>query len=365
VRRYIASGTTVAAVAMFGVVAERAAFWNLTLLVMVVLATWTVAFRTPALRRVFLLLSTVALVVTAAEAVIREIRRPPGPPPDFPAQRYLPDVGYCPAPGHSTRSRKEVDGRTVFDVRYTIDRHGLRVTPPAGPDPVATLLCFGCSFTFGDGVEDHETWPYRVGARSKGRVKVHNFAYHAWGPHQALALLESGRVRRVVEPRGKVVGVYLAIWDHVNRCAGLDQFAITGPRYLLADGRLRRDGMLIDRFPALKWFSALRKSEIYKHAVLRQAGPRPPDPGLMTAILAAAKRRFEATYGTGTFHVLLWPGPRTDELKAHLSRGGLQPRVIALPPGDLTIDGDPHPNAEGHDAAAVFVLREILSMDHR
>ena len=147
-RRYIALGTTVAAIALFGVVAERAAFWNLTLMVMVVLVTWTVAIRTSALRRVFLLLSTVALVLTAAEAVIREIHRPPGPPPDFPAQRYLADVGYCPAPGHSTRSRKEADGRTVFDVRYTIDKNGLRVTPPAGPEPAATLLCFGCSFTF-------------------------------------------------------------------------------------------------------------------------------------------------------------------------------------------------------------------------
>ena len=361
IRWSIATGATVAAVLLFGPVTEQAAFWNLTLLMMVVLIAWTVAVRTPVARRLLLVLATTAAVVTATEAVIREIRRPPGPWPDFPAQRYLPDVGYCPAPGSSARSRKEVHGRTIFDVSYTIDQQGLRVAPPAGPDVDATLISFGCSFTFGDGGEDDETWPYRVGVRSKGRVKVYNFAYHAWGPHQTLALLEGGRVERVVKPEGRVVGIYLAIWDHVNRSAGLGQFSITGPRYLLTDRRLRRAGMLIDRFPALGFFPALRKSEIYKRAVLGRARPRPTDPGLMAAILAEAKRRFEETYGAGTFQVLLWPGARTDELKAILSDRGLRPQVVALPPGNLMIDGDPHPNPKGQDAAAAFVLRECLS----
>ena len=70
----------------------------------------------------------------------------------------------------------------------------------------------------------------------------------------------------------------------------------------------------------------------------------------------------EAAHGAGSFYVLLWPGERTDKLKAILSSQGLQPRVVTLPPGDLMLDGDPHPNAKGHDAAAAFLLRECLSM---
>ena len=60
--------------------------------------------------------------------------------------------------------------------------------------------------------------------------------------------------------------------------------------------------------------------------------------------------------------MLLWPGPRNEEFGTALRGRHLGVRVVDLPPGDLYIPGDGHPNARAHDAAAAFVLREILGV---
>ena len=134
-RRIIAVGATVAAIALLGPVAERGAFWNLTLLVTVVLVTWTVAIRRPVvLRRVFLALASAGAVVTAIEAGMREVSRPASRPSGSPPVAYMPDVGHCAAASSVSRSKLRVGARPVYDVRYTIDQSGLRATTPASPE---------------------------------------------------------------------------------------------------------------------------------------------------------------------------------------------------------------------------------------
>lgn len=360
---YVALGLTGSAIGLLPTIAERAAFWNLLLFVTALLVSWTVFVRWLPARRVLLALSSALLVLTVVEFVLREsrpaeMRGGPG----LAAARHLPDVGFAAMPSRTTRSRLVRDGRTVYDVRYTVDENGLRVTPPAGPDPVATVVCFGCSFMFGHGVEDAESLPYRVAARAGGRARVYNFAFHGYGPHQMLALLESGRLARIVEPGGKVVGVYLAIADHVPRAAGVGWWATKGPRYVLAGDTVRREGDQRDRFPLLGWFPTLEKSEIFKRIVIPEGAGRPEDDVLFAAIVDAARRRFEALFPGGTFHALFWPDGRSEELAAMLRARGVRARPVELPPGDVMLAGDPHPNAFGHDAAAAFVVRECLGL---
>ena len=267
------------------------------------------------------------------------------------------DLGYGPTPGRVTSSSKVVEGKRVFDVEYTIDGDGLRVAPPFAPDPAATLVCFGGSFMYGHGVNDQETLPYRIGVRSGGSIKVYNFAFGGYGPHQMLAMLEGGAVNRTVEPEGKVVALYLMIEDHLRRSAGLNDWDPEGPRYVLDEEEgVRRAGAFVERF------LILYKSEIFKWILRRTAIERPRHLTLLVGIVDAARRRFEALYPGGSFHVLLWPGPRTGEFRTALLGRGLAVRVVELPPGDLYLAGDGHPNPMAYEAVAAFVLREILGV---
>lgn len=76
-----------------------------------------------------------------------------------------------------------------FKVRYTIDEAGFRLTP----DPLDSrgdVYILGCSWTFGDGVEDHESYPYLLGKEAWGEFKVRNAACMAWGTSHALLLTQ-------------------------------------------------------------------------------------------------------------------------------------------------------------------------------
>ncbi len=45
----------------------------------------------------------------------------------------------------------------LFDARYTLNAKNHRITPPANDKPLAGLMIFGCSFTFGYGLNDDQT----------------------------------------------------------------------------------------------------------------------------------------------------------------------------------------------------------------
>ena len=68
-----------------------------------------------------------------------------------------------------TRVTRTDDGHIEFEATYTLDSEGLRttVTPQEGK-PRGCIVFFGCSFTFGDGVDDADTLPSQVAGKTGG-----------------------------------------------------------------------------------------------------------------------------------------------------------------------------------------------------
>ena len=65
----------------------------------------------------------------------------------------------------------------------SVDKRGLRVEPPLAPSHGdRCVLFFGCSYTFGEGVNDTETLPYRTGVLAEGLLRMINFGLHSYGP---------------------------------------------------------------------------------------------------------------------------------------------------------------------------------------
>ena len=98
-------------------------------------------------------------------------------------------------------------GETLYAVVYSVDKRGLRVEPPLAPGHGdRCVLFFGCSYTFGEGVNDAETLPYRTGVLAEGRLRMINFGLHGYGPHQMLAVraaVRRGRRARAQRTRGQ------------------------------------------------------------------------------------------------------------------------------------------------------------------
>jgi hypothetical protein len=201
----------------------------------------------------------------------------------------------------------------LFDQTYTIGPDGLRIAPPWRKDDLAgTILFFGCSFTFGEGLKDDETLPYQVGMQSEGRYRTFNFAFEGYGPAQMLANIEDGRVRRTVDTPPRYA-YYVMIPSHVWRVAGRVGWGNHAPRYeLAADGTVHQTGhfenrkTLAQRLGLKRGLGQLNKSAIWRMLSLPDLRINDDDIRLCLAVVRRSQELLEAQYPGLQFRVILW-----------------------------------------------------------
>jgi len=289
-------------------------------------------------------------------------------------------LGVRPNPGVRSTARATWHGEQIYDVVYTVDDSGLRVSPPAATNaPQDCVLFFGGSFTFGEGLEDDETMPYRVGVRAGGRFRVRNFGFSGYGPHQMLAAIQSGFVEHAAHCRPRFA-IYQAVYHHVVRSAGLWTWDRHGPRYLLGeDGRPIRSGNFDSEHDPTRPLRALEKSGVAT-ALRRRAmdvGPgdaTEDDVALFRAIVEESRRLLVEKWPDLEFHVIYWDvydnqgrwplfddDPRMAGIAIHPISQILPP--VDDPQGVYKFVHDVHPTARADDLIAAYVVGHILHVD--
>lgn len=194
----------------------------------------------PSLRRTFVLISSLFLSLLAVEILLSVIEGP-GAADERYTKGYSERIringgalGYAAAPSKSIHAWKIVGNDRVYDVTYTTDSHGFRVTPGFEPGASigSTIAFFGCSFVFGEGLNDDETLPSHLAARLGFRHRIVNAGFSGYGPHQMLRLLELDRLEGVVDEPLRTA-VYVALPSHAYRAAGRVWWDPVGPEYHL------------------------------------------------------------------------------------------------------------------------------------
>jgi len=302
---------------------------------------------------------------------------------------WVPDdlLGFRAARGVAQTESKSYKGKKLYDVVYTMDPNGLRVASAHPPSTKANLPCvlfFGGAYTFGWGLNDQETLPYRVSVRSGGKYRVYNLGFITHGAQQMLASLDHDLVSKEVEcaPRDVKYVIYSAIPDHVRRAAGLRTIDhLHGPRYVLgADGAVSYQGQFGEKQTLTqKIENQLAKSWLYRKLVGGDAiyyrRYRDADVALYVAIVNNARKRVTSLYPDAEFHVLLWENDDLDRsgalakkmLKGLRDAGLTVHRIDEILPGaaedkpEYFLGGwDPHPNAFADDRIAEFVVGHIF-----
>jgi hypothetical protein len=167
--------------------------WAFALLVL------TVNLKAKRTRVVIFNLAVLTALFSVAEVYVAFHERPR---PTVSDGSFVPDdvLGTVPAKETRAHSKESRHGKVLYDVTYTIAANGLRIAPPTNTARLdGSVLFFGDSFTYGEGVQDDESMPYQVGMQSGGHYRIYNFGFHGYGPNQMLAAVESGRVRQVVD----------------------------------------------------------------------------------------------------------------------------------------------------------------------
>jgi len=174
---------------------------------------------------------------------------------------YHSRLGWVPRPG-----RKEVYPTSVTN----IDANTIRVNGSARPPGKAPIVAVGDSFTFGDEVHDHETWPARL-EKITGRP-VFNGGVFAYGLDQAV--LRGEILARAYDPR---LVILAAISDDISR-AEYSYYWAWKPYFEFVENRLITRNIPVPKgLPDQSRFERLREVLGYSFLaaeIIRRVGPR-------------------------------------------------------------------------------------------
>ena len=279
-----------------------------------------------------------------------------------------PDLGYGSNPNGNMRvaSRVVRNKEVVYDVLYSTDEEGRRVTPKRGDKADTAIFLFGCSITFGEGLNDKETFAWQLGEMLGEKFQVFNYGFHGYGSHQMLALIESGRLDALARRYKHIYAFYLTINGHEYRSAGLSRWDTHGPRYILKNGALKYVGKFSETpLPAMlqKVFVHSQVFAQVKSAYLRRLAL---DDALDThvAIIAKSMHELNTRYHAHALTIIL-PGytriePMLRDIEVPtLLLAGVMPDYESEH-GKYTIKGDGHPNALANMRVAEALSEYIL-----
>ncbi len=202
--------------------------------------------------------------------------------------------------------------KIIYDVVYSFDPYGRRVTPVANEKERHQFLLFlGCSFTLGEGVHEDETLAYYT-AQLASDYDPYNYGFHGNGPFDILAKLETENLsKQVKEKRGIIL--YPFIDNHIRRLVGstgLIEWNKDRVYYRTTkSGELIRAGSFMSARPFLmktyKFLSKLRLFKAFKIEI--PGGMSNKDIELAAHVIEAIQNRAAEQFPDTPFYVVFYP----------------------------------------------------------
>lgn len=107
--------------------------------------------------------------------------------------------------------------KSKFNSTFITTSTGKRFTPSSHDKVDKDIVFFGCSYTYGTGVNNNETVPYFVQTLIPNS-KTHNLAIPGYGPNEALeSVLNIDKLLKYDLPLKNPIGIYVYFDDHINR----------------------------------------------------------------------------------------------------------------------------------------------------
>ena len=278
------------------------------------------------------------------------------------------------------------NGRVIYKVTYTTDENGLRISPNhkyKNRVDMASILFFGGSFTFGEGVNDNETMPYVTGILTGEAFSIYNFAVHGYGPQHMLAQIEQGIIDLAIRHKPRY-SIYLVIPDHVNRLAAIYPWHKYGPIYYTdSNGNIKLQSKLAPNRIWLKINNQIRKSYFLsnftrnienKTSIINKSKLNKKHMiDFFVRVVDNSRNYLLSKYPANEFHVIFWDekdnGYSEAIIDALTKKKIINHRVSSIIKEDYTdsnknpyrIPYDGHPSPLAYRILADYVVSEIVN----
>jgi hypothetical protein len=236
-----------------------------------------------------------------------------------------PVIGWGPSrAGRYPNERIDPDtGAAIYRAAYTIDSNLLRHTQSCENGPA--IVFFGCSFTFGLGLNDEDTLPQLFADSIDRKIRILNLAFAGYGPHQFLSELQAGIFDSVIGHQPKLFVFVTAAW-HAERSSCRSRYGLNGPRYIIENGQLILKGVCYEGL-GLRFMEWLAGSAGYRWLIephWRRVNH--DDIELYIQITLAAVKLAKTKYHVPV--IILEPGAAPAELDGYLEGTGVTTAAI-------------------------------------
>ena len=273
--------------------------------------------------------------------------------------------------------KMSLNGREIFNATYSTDGYSRRTTPLKNTGRAERFaLFFGCSFAFGQGVQNEETLPSRVGELAP-RYRPYNYGVIGYGPQHVLIKLEDPSLRSEIEEKDGIL-IYTYIHDHVYRVIGtINHHGREMPYYVLdSNGNPLRKGNMVSGRPGIAlWYWLVGNSQTAQFFQLGFDSRIDEDDIKLTAkIIVEARNAFSRSFNRSEFYVLLYPNPASRSVGPEAVRKKLIPYLEAAkvkyldyselfdpfdPSQGLRIEHDPHPTPKAYRLLAEQLTHDL------
>lgn len=222
-----------------------------------------------------------------------------------------PIYGQWNRPNFSHEAVKSCGSDPCYHVRYTYDQFGRRTTGIEKKSKKHILL-LGCSYAFGEGLNDSDTLAYKLQSQSEARL--YNYSRPAASASHALAVLESNDIENEIsEKQGTAVYILLDFHSQRESLSTFRPWSWTSPAYELdSQGVAHFVGTQAESQPFLyRFFSVyvwLKKKSYFLSYLNRNFDSKSEieNENLLAGLLKKAKKIYEKKFN-GRFIVISHP----------------------------------------------------------
>lgn len=160
-------------------------------------------------------------------------------------------IGWKAIPNVQTRSKRYIGPTKIMDSVYTFDEFSRRVVPDQNYiKNKKTILFFGGSNTFGEGLNDNQSLPYYF-SRFAPDYQIYNYAFQGYSIQQFVAMAENYDFKKQIEGQ-PVYAFYVYMNYHLKRLVGKEDEAknvLDTPYYYEKDQHIVRGGFFRNAQP--------------------------------------------------------------------------------------------------------------------
>tara|TARA_R110002049_G_scaffold152839_2_gene316988 strand:- start:2002 stop:3243 length:1242 start_codon:yes stop_codon:yes gene_type:complete len=265
--------------------------------------------------------------------------------------------------------------RVIYKAKYTTNESGWRITSEPDKEKNGPSLVFlGCSFTFGEGLNNNETFPYVLSDITG--LKTYNYGVPGSSPALMLkTILKSDKPIFDPNDQNEKVLFYVYIGDHFNRVIANSKYLkydlnfYNDPYFYLEDDQLKFENTFSEmNFFKKTFIRLLSKSSFMK--VLRLSYPSIGEEQvkLFAAIIEGIKKEaMKRDETVKDFYVVIWPGEKykNTALISELSNAGIK----TINYGDIDLFNllknrhelkrDGHPSALTNNLLAFLLSKDL------